>query len=507
MFIQFNMEVDEGEATWCSKEAEKAKYFRKWAFTINLDLVKDERLQDPKYFVEGQNLSESVNSRNKVTRSTIWIGSIDPREEDKTKPYPHRHCAVENTGGGITKMNAINMICKYLNIQPSLLEFGEGKPVCYGQPVKDWPSYKMYMFKSLPGRMTSQEEKIQAAVIHLRRTLKKNPESKQVKEYLVKNNILSFSKVATGMVKQQIELACEIGDVYKSDESADGSEDGEDKDDGIKFLSKLARLDDSTLAVDVSAGFFDDILDILVRQLRCTKLIGNGPPPLRRIFEIIAMMIMPLFVKRNNNDHETKSLIFYGLSKTGKSFIPMCLVKAGKLHLICSDAKGVGRYDAAISCNGFFFDDVDSKILLSTEVPTIKNITGGDEASVKVYAKSTTVRGWCFMTCQTALQKKEEDEIAWNRRLIELCFDDCEPFQEYTTVFDIVKRSNVDEMLTFLYYVIHKPRMNCETVLKDFLIKSTYYDDVITNMFAKLKYGTNLLRMLNLLVVKYEKSQ
>lgn len=493
------------EWTFAAKQQEKVKIFRKWCFTLNVDLLDNGRLKDESYYVEGQNTTESINCHNKSTRTTVWIGALEPKEYDKTKPYAHRHCAVECTSGGITKMNAINIMAKFLQLPPSTLTCGEGNVVCYAQQVKDWPAYKMYMFKTLPGRMTSQEEKIQQAVIHLRRSLKKNPQAKEVKEYIVKNNILSFSKVATAQVRQQIELACEIENIYKSDESVEGSDDS-DKDDGIKFLSKLAKLDDPETQVIISAGFFDDILDILVKQISKANLLGNGPPPLRRVFEIIALLILPLFVKRNCNDHQTKSLVFYGLSKTGKSFIQMCLVKAGKLHQVCSDAKGVGRYDMSTSCNGFFFDDVDPKLLTTGDVPTIKNLTGGDEASVKVYSKSTTVRGWVYITCQTELLKLPEDikQGAWYRRLIELCFDSCEQFKEYTTYFDIVKRSNIDEMLTFLYYVIHKPKMNCETVLKDFIIKSDYYDGIISNMFNKLKYGTNLLRLLNMRIVKYE---
>lgn len=493
------------ELTATAKEGEKSKLFRKWAFTVNCDLLNDTRLNDISYYVEGHDLTNTVNSRNKNIRTTIWIGALEPKEFEKKDNYNHRHCAIENTGGGISKMNALTQLAKYLNIDCKLLTCGHGCVISYSQPIMEWPSYKAYMFKTLPGRLTSDEEKIQQAVIHLRRTLKKNPTPVQVKQYLVQGNIIAFRKVATGAIKQQIELACELGDVYKSS----GSEDGdEDNDDGLKFLSKLARLDDATTVCDVSSGFFDDILEILVKQLKMTTLRDcDDNPPLKRIFEIIAMMIMPLFIKRNNNDHKTKSLVFYGLSQTGKSFMLMNLVKSGKLHQVSSDAKGVGRFDAPISCNGFYFDDANDKILMSSDTITIKNLTAGDEASVKIYSKSASVRGWTFITCQTPLQKAQSDDEAWNRRLVEICFDNCEVFKEYTTVFDMVKRSNVDEMLTFLYYVLHKPKMaTAELILRDFFIQSEYYDSIITSMFDKLKHGNNLLRLLNLLIVKIEKT-
>lgn len=494
------------ENVLAASEGKKAKLFRKWAFTINCDLLNDARLNDVTYYVEGSDVSHVVNARNKTLRTTIWIGALEPKEVGKKDNYNHRHCAVENTSGGISKMNALAQLAKYLNINCSLLTCGEGRVVTYSQPVLEWPSYKTYMFKTLPGRMTSDEEKIQQAVIHLRRTMKRNPTPTQVKQYLVDNHIIAFRKVATGTVKQQIELACELGDVYKSSSSDDGTEDNDE--DGRKFLSKLARLDDGTAVIPKSAGFFEDVLHSLVDQLKNVTMRTNDThPPFKRVLEIIAMMIMPLFVKRNNNDHKTKSLVFYGKSKTGKSFMLMNLVKAGKLHQISSDAKGVGRFDAQLSCNGYFFDDCNNKLLMSTDAPTIKNLTAGDEASVKVYAKSTAIRGWTFITCQTVLERMTSDEDAWNRRLTELCFDKCQAFEEYTTVFDIMKRSNIDEMLTFLYYVLHKPNV-CDsiTILKDYFIDSVYYDGIISNMFDKLTYGNNLLKVLSMHIVELEKN-
>jgi hypothetical protein len=359
------------------------------------------------------------------------------------------------------------------------------------------------MFKTLPGRTTSDEDKIQACVIQLRRRLKKNPTPIQVKEILIRDNILSFRKVATSAIKQQIELACELGDMYKSD-SSDGDK-SPSHDDGLKFLSKLSRIDDDTNTMaDRSVGFFDDVLGILIEQLSATTRDDENPP-FRRVLEIIGLLIMPLFLKRNANDHETKSLVLYGKSKTGKSFIPMQLVKARKLHLIATDAKGVGRFDAPTSSNGFFFDDVPKDILKSTDCTTIKNLTSGDEACVKVYARSTIVRGWTVITCQTELEKNDTDYAAWSRRLLELNFDDCNSIDKYTTVFDIVKRSNVDEMLTFLYYIIHKPTIGCDTKLKDYFLKSEYYDETVSTMFDQLEHGANLLRLLNAVIVKCEK--
>jgi len=497
------MEGDDVPFVAATKEEAKAKLFRKWAFTINCDILKDERLNSQSFYVEGHNLSETTNKRNKVVRTTVWIGALEPAEEGKKDPYSHRHCAIENTGGGISKMNALTLLSTYLNIPVGTLTCGVGNVVTYSQPVQSWPDYQKYMFKVLPGRMTSDEEKIQQAVIKLRRNLRKNPTPTQVKEHLLREQLLSFRKVATGAIKAQIELACEVGDMYKSDDSA---EDSPDHDDGQKFLHKLARLDSSSTSREPeSSGFFDDILEVLVKQLRSTTRNGTCPP-LRGIFEIIALLIMPLFVKRNNNDHKTKSLVLFGRSKTGKSFIPMQLVKANKLHLVSSDAKGVGRFDANTAANGFFFDDVKSNLLQGTDAPTIKNLTAGDEASIKIYSKSTTVRGWTIITCQQKLLMHDVDVDAWKRRLIELNFNACEPIQEYTTVFDILKRSNVDEMLTFLYYVIHKPKSSAKTVMKDFLIQSEYYDDIVCRMFDKLKEGTNLLRLLNMNIVNIEKS-
>lgn len=499
------MEAEEETWTAASKDETKVKLFRKWAFTINCDVLKHDLLNNISYFVEGHDISSTINKRNKTIRTTVWIGALEPAEEGKKDPYAHRHCAMEHTGGGISKMNALTLLSTFLNIPVGTLTCGIGCVVTYSQPVQSWPDYQKYMFKTLPGRMTSDEEKIQQAVIKLRRTQRKNPTPTQVKEYLVRENILSFRKVATGAIKQQIELACEIGDIYKSSDD-DKSEDG-DNDDGLKFLSKLSRLDNTSDAAtsQQSSGFFDDILGTLVNQLRCTTRDGSSPP-FRRILEIIGLLIMPLFLKRNNNDHKTKSLVLFGRSKTGKSFLPMQLVKANKLHLVSSDAKGVGRFDANTSSNGFFFDDAKSNVLMGTDAPTLKNLTAGDEASIKIYSKSTTVRGWTIITSQTSLLRLDTDKEAWSRRLIELNFNKCEPIKEYTTVFDIVKRSNVDEMLTFLYYVIHKPKTTAQVVLKDFLIQSEYYDDIVCNMFEKLKQGTNLLRLLNHTVVNIEKT-
>jgi hypothetical protein len=497
--------MDSEETTWvaASKEETKAKLFRKWAFTINCELLKDERLNSQSFYVEGHNLSETTNKRNKVVRTTVWIGALEPPEEGKKDPYWHRHCAIESTGGGISKMNALTLMSTYLNIPIGTLTCGHGNVVSYSQPVKSWLDYQKYMFKILPGRMTSDEEKIQQSVIKLRRNLRKNPTPTQVKEYLLRENLLSFRKVATGAIKAQIELACEVGDMYKSDDSGGSSPDN---DDGQKFLNKLARMDSSSACAEPqSSSFFDDVLEVLVKQLRSTTRDGQCPP-LRGIFEIIALLIMPLFLKRNNNDHKTKSLVLFGRSKTGKSFIPMQLVKANKLHLVSSDAKGVGRFDANTAANGFFFDDVKNNLLMSTDAPTIKNLTAGDEASIKIYSKSTTVRGWTIITCQQKLLRQEVDTDAWKRRLIELNFNACEPIHEYTTVFDILKRSNVDEMLTFLYYVIHKPKSSANVVLKDFLIQSEYYDEIVCKMFDKLKEGSNLLRLLNMNIVNIEKT-
>lgn len=480
-------------------ECEKAKVFRKWAFTINCDLLNDTRLNDKTFYVEGQNLSLKEDNRGKTVRSTVWIGALEGREEGKKHPYNHRHCAVENTSGSISKMTALNMLATYLNIPVSKFTCGHEQVVPYSQPALRWPDYVTYMFKALPGRSTSDEEKIQQVVIKLRRDHKRNPTSTQVKEYLLQNQILSFRKVASTLIKQQIDLACEVGDLYKSSSSEDG--DGEDTDDGLKFIAKMSKLDDQASISTKSASFFEDILETLVKQLRATS--SSKVIPLHKIFEVIALMLIPLFIKRNSNDHETRSLVLYGKSKTGKSFIPMQLVKAGKLHLISTDAKGVGRFDAPVSCNGFFFDDVKNNWLLGSDAPTIKNLTAGDEASVKVFAKSTSIRGWTIITCQSRLLRREEDESAWARRLFEICFDDCDVIQEYTTVFDIVQRSNVDEILTFLYYVIHKPETN-NISIKDWLIKCEYYDSIISCMFDKLKHGQSLLRLLNHIVVKLD---
>lgn len=499
------MESEEETWTAATKQDAKVKLFRKWAFTINCELLEHELLNSESYYVEGQDVVSTINKRNKVVRTTVWIGALEPAEQDKKDPYKHRHCAIENTGGGISKMNALTVLSKFLNIPVGTLTCGVGCVVTYSQPVQSWPDYQKYMFKQLPGRMTSDEEKIQEAVIKLRRSLNRNPTNTQVKEYLIKEKILSFRKVATTAINRQIELACQIGNIYKSSDD-DNSDEG-DEDDGLKFLSKLSRLDDTSAATasTSSAGFFDDILPTLVTQLRCTTKEGQTPP-LRGILEIVGLLIMPLFLKRNSNDHKSRSLVLYGRSKTGKSFIPMQLVKAGKLHLISSDAKGVGRFDANTTCNGFFFDDVKNNILCGSDAPTIKNLTGGDEASIKVYSSSNTIRGWTIITCQTKLQKADADLDAWNRRLIELNFNKCEPIKEYTTVFDIVKRSNVDEMLTFLYYILHKPKTSSQVVLKDFLIQSEYYDEIVCTMFDKLKHGHNLLRLLNHVIVNIEKT-
>lgn len=507
--MEEDVEGDYGETiTAQSRDDEKAKLWRRWAFTVNVEKINDSRLLDPTFIVEGVDLSKRINKHNKMVRTTIWVGPIEPKEYDKKNAYAHRHCAVECTSGGISKMNAVNLLAKYLNVSPDIFTMGHDFVLTYAQPVKSMEDYKKYMFKIMPGRMTSDEEKIQQSVIKLRRDLRKNPSTTQVKQYLIDNSLLSFSKVASAQIKQKIELACELGDMYKSSSSEDGSEDGKDNDDGLKFLSKLSKVE-KTISAEMSTdsvGFFDVVLRKLVEQLRFTTR-GGTHAPLRGIFEVIALMIMPLFLNRNHNDQKTKSLVLYGRSKTGKSFISMQLVKVNKLHQIATDAKGVGRFDANNNCTGFFFDDVPANILKSSDAPTIKNLAGGDSARVKVFGKTTDIRGWTIITCQTQLERDSVDAQAWGRRFCELCFDDCKPFEQFTTNFDIIKRSNVDEMLTFLYYVIHKPKMmHVETVIVNQLITSSYYDDIICAQFNKLSHGTNLLRLLSSIIVDIEKT-
>lgn len=476
-----------------AEEESKVKLLRKWAFTINCDLLDEPKLMNPEFYVEGQNVSEKINSKNTTVRQTVWIGALEPKEEDKQDPYNHRHCAVESTAGGISKMKALNLLATFLNINPSKFTCGHGEVIKYSQKVDNWISYKNYMFKTLPGRATKEEDNIQTAVTKLRRRLKCNPTPTQVKDYLLKEKLIAFKRLATTQVVQMINLAIEMQDITKSSDEDDGGE----TDDGPTFLAKLARLDngESSAAMQQSSTFLEDVLEKLICQLRRTSIRGQKPP-LRVIIEIIAMMIMPLFVRRNNNDHKTRALVFYGRSRTGKSFFPMQLVKANKLHLIATDAKGVGRFEANASCTGFFFDDVNPSILTSTDATTIKNISAGDEASIKIYGKSTIVRGWILITCQTRLNMLPEDKDAWNRRLIGVCFDDCKPLKEYTTLFDITDKNNIEEMLAFLYYALHKPDIeDCALKLKDNFIDSTYYKDIIENMFSKLKYGTNLLKV------------
>lgn len=485
---------DEDRVAITSRD-EKIKLFRKWAFTINCDLLKDKRMSDGSFYVEGQDMSVKINDRNKTVRTTVWIGALEAKEADKRDPYNHRHCAVENTSGSISKMNALTILSDFLNIPVGTLTCGLNCIVSYSQPVNSWLDYKKYMFKALPGRKTSDEEKIQESVTKLRRTLKQNPTSKQVKEYLIQNKVLSFRKVASGMVCKMIDLACDIADVYKSS-SSDDQDDEDNEEDGLKFLSKLSKLDSNSASISV--GFFDEILGLLIRQLRNVTRSGDKPP-IDKSFEVAALMLMPLIIKRNIDDHETPSLVLYGKSQTGKSFIPMCLVKATKLHLMATDAKGVGRFDANTSCNGFFFDDVNYKTALcSSDTPTIKNLACGDEATIKIHGKTASIRGWLIITSQGRLRKDENDQQAWQRRLLELNFDECDKFKTFVTSFDVTKRSNIDEILTFLYWVIHRPiipelAMNYSKCL----IKTEYYDSTICAMFDKLKYGQNLLRVLN----------
>lgn len=499
------MSTWEEEVATTSVEA-RAKMFRKWAFTINCDLLNDKRLNESSFYIEGQDVSVKTNDRNKTVRTTVWIGALEPKEVGKRDNYNHRHCAVENTSGSITKMNALTILSEYLNIPVGTLTCGLDCVVPYSQPVNSWIDYKKYMFKTLPGRKTSDEEKIQESVTKLRRSLKQNPTPKQVKEYLVQNSVLSFRKVASGMVSKMIDLACDIADVYKSSSSEDGEDkEEEEEQDGLKFLSKLSKLDANTSSI--SAGFFDDILPLLIRQLMDVTR-GGDKPTIEKAFEVAALMLMPLILKRHIDDHQTPSLVLYGKTQTGKSFIPMSLVKATKLHLIATDAKGVGRFEANSSCNGFFFDDINYKTALcSTDTPTIKNLTCGDEATIKIYGKTAPIRGWLIMTSQGKLRKEENDEGAWQRRLIELDFEQCTKFKTFVTAFDMTKRSNIDEILTFLYWTIHRPIMNeLRMNYGKCLIKTEYYDATICAMFDKLKYGQNLLRVLNHVVVNIKKN-
>lgn len=489
-------------ATAQDRELERIKVFRKWAFTINVELLTDERLRDKSFMVEGGDLTNKVDKRNKTLRTTIWIGPMESREADKKHAYEHRHCAVECTAGGISKMTAVNYLAKYLNINPALLTCGHGQVITYSQPVQKWPEYKLYMFKSLPGRLTSESEHIQQSVIHLRRKLKRNPTEREVLQYLVGDNkLLSFQKAATTTIRQQVKLAIDLADQYKSSDS-----DEDENEDGRHFLSDLVKLDVGDNMEEKSVSFFETILPNLVKQLKSTTKGFYGNPDLKHVLEIIGMMIIPLFMRRNHNDHKTKCLVFYGASRTGKSFMFMQLVKAGKLHQIASDANGVGRFEAPISCTGFFFDDCKEFLLKSKDEPTIKNLTRGDEASVKIFGGNAPIRGWVVITCQQRLDRYPVDAAAWSSRLLEVNFSECEPYSDFVTAFDIMKKSNIEEMLTFLYFIVHKPvEFMSNTNIANVFFDTSYYDNIVCSMFDRLTYGNNLLRLLNHKIVQFEK--
>lgn len=488
-----NDDDDIGGGTFSGQVASNVKLFRKWAFTVNCEKLKDARMNDVSYYVEGSDLSVATNKHGKTTKQTIYIGPLEPKEEDKKDPYAHRHCAVHSTAGSISKMNAIRLLAKFLNIRPDKFTCGIGNVITYSQPVQRWPDYKKYMYKTLKGRDQTDECVLKQAVTFLRRKLQKNPVAKEVKEYLIKNDLMSIRKVATMAIKQQIDLLCDIGDIFKSSDE----EKSPEKESGAHFLNRLLQISDAEPIAPVSSvTFYETVLPVMLEQLMQTSIDGKVDLNFYQAIEVICLQFMPLLLKRDPNDHETLSLLMYGESGTGKSFVPMSLCKFNRLHLICGDAAGVGRFDANTAATGYFFDEAKDDFFTGRDAGTIKNLTAGDETSIKVYSKSARIRGWVVVTAQHKLLYDTIDRNAWKRRILRLSFLHCQPVKTFVDSFDLSSKRNIEEILTFLYNVLHMEKNNNGLYIDAYkceFIANKYYTDIIDKQFAQLEYGQCLL--------------
>jgi hypothetical protein len=480
-----------------TSKADRPLLIRKWAITINCDLLEDSRLKDNTFLVRGQDLSSKTNKRNVKIRTTIWIGALEPMDSEKTHPYNHRHCCVENTGGGISKMNALSQLTKYLNLPHGSLTCGEGQVVPYVQPVHEWDAYQKYMFKTIEDDKKPDERIIQDSVRYLRKQLQRNPTEAQVQEYLIKNDLMSFKRCATSSITQQIKLAINIADIYHS---SDEEKDKDSNEDGRRYWSKLVQLNDVTPEKNNnSSEFFSQVLDVMVSQYIKGRLRNTTKPlPLRAILDIITLLLMPMFLKRNAEDHETKSVILCGRSKTGKSYFSMKLHKANILKEMTQES-GCGRFDASTTVNGYLWDEADNDILVTKSYSSIlKNLTNGDSAPVKIHGTSTTVTGWVVITSQKMLLKKPEDEEAWARRLFEFDLNTCPQIPNYIKSFDIMKKKNVEELLTFVYFMIcvYPYEVGQFRYGNKNLIAVEYYEDIMNAQFETVSDKEQLLSQL-----------
>lgn len=110
---------------------------------------------------------------------------------------------------------------------------------------------------------------------------------------------------------------------------------------------------------------------------------------------ILMITLLPILVNRAFEDG-IPGIIFYGIAHTGKSYF---FSKCKYFKKVASDAKGVSRFKLNSNESAYLFDDSYNDYLIRKDnESTIKQLTLGQETSIKIHSNSQLVRAFVFIT-------------------------------------------------------------------------------------------------------------
>ncbi len=348
---------------------------------------------------------------------TIYIGPVEMA--DATTDWPHRHVMVSCPYSS-TRSRAKAVLAGYLGA-----DLGD----IYCQPLETTPrEYLKYCWKGTTSMKRKAEVSLDSAIKRVK-AAGMQVTVERVERDLACNEGVSFVSANQSLIRTAGRLAGVMDERKTIEVAVDACENMFQ---ASRVLSEFFTLVDRL----VQAGGVDTTCDFL-----------NDNSKEEQVAAIMCLSLLPSLFKRLFD--RLPGLFFWGVPSAGKSFL---FDANPAFRKVAMDAGGVSRFRLEAIQAAFLLDDMKSDFLQKSDnSATLRNLTLGAEARVKVHGETLPVRAFVVATSneqpyflsqtivvpdeikdeaqkEAFIANEKRNRDAWKRRFICLHFPD--PFVE-----------------------------------------------------------------------------